>query len=597
MDPEITPSEIRHAEFRNTLRGLDRSEVEQFLTRLANVVEGLQEQNRRLVAAAAEIPDRDLEHEFETIGREVTDILQSAREAAESMRERAALDAARWRSEAMEEADKNRKDAAADSEALRRDAWTTGTAMLTQAAEEARKMREQADRDVLTIQGEAEREAHRLTSGARREAEDLVRSATMDAEKTTSDAAKRRDEIIDQANRQAAAAQERARALEQRRDELMDELENVRSTLSRLEGSLDEKREILELSSEESTSVRVVPSIPPSEDPDHWSPGETVRVIRGEDEEPAPVVDIDLPTQDPEDFAKSVEPVAQPRPAVEVIPASSEPDRVDESGATESRTADEERGRVAEDDTREGEPGDRHRDASAAEDDEKPVSEHPDVPSAAEDDDDVSALFDSLRGSGAEEPVDEGSLDMAGTEEPSQNPEGVTEEEDEEDTQDSRDWIEIRNTRLLPITNRALRGAKKSLTELQNIALDGLRTDDEWRPGADEIAETLQAELIAVWSESFAAGHMVAEEMTSTKIKRPPTPPSESVPDFAHALASALGSALEEAEGGQRARQAAVSRVFRVWRADEAERRIRELAIRSYQLGVERTVEADVTVG
>lgn len=570
MEPEITPGEIRRAEFKTTFRGLDRDEVEAFIAEIAGRLERLEAENDKLAAVSEEVVDRDLDQEFETIGREVTSILQAAREAADSMRERAALDAARWRSEAMEETKTNRSQAAADAEAMRRDAWTTGSELLAQAAREAKRMREEADRDVLTIQGEAEREAHRLTSGARREAEDLLRNATMDAEKATSDAAKRRDEIIDQANRQAAAAQERARALERRRDELMEELENVRSTLSRLEGSLEEKKETFELSSEESTTVKVVPTSKPSDDPEHWEPGETVRVVRPGDDEATPVVDIDLPSQEL-DESPVIEPPPKPRPSVEVLPPSHDEDVLEEVGQKAP----------------EGEVASQSVEEEAAEEDVEAPDEH----LADRDGDDVSALFSSLR-SGGDAAEGDSERDVEDTDESGGD---STEPDEHPDT--SRDWIEVRNSRLLPITNRALRGAKKSLTELQNIALDGLRTDDDWRPSSEVISETLQAELISVWAESFAAGHTVAEEMTGSKIKRPPTPTANSVSELARALAEAVETALDEADDGQRARQAAVSRVFRVWRTDEAERRIRELAIRSYQLGVERSVESGAPVG
>jgi DivIVA domain-containing protein len=567
MDSEITSGEIRGAEFRTTLRGFDRDEVMSYLTSIAERLERLEAENEKLASQSTEMADRDLEDEFEKIGREVSSILQSAREAADSMRERASVDAARWRSEAMEEAETSRREAAADAEALRRDAWTTGTELLTQTAAETKRMREQAERDVLTIQGEAEREAHRLTSGARREAEDLVRNARMDAEKITSDAAKRRDEIIDQANRQAAAAQERTRALEQRRDELMEELENVRSTLSRLEGSLEERRETLELSKEESTSVRVIPPTPQTQEPEHWEPGETVRVVRADDEDPEHIVDIDLPDQDIEP-RPAIEPIDVQQPAVEVI----------EPSATRRPPAEEKEAPLevedVEDILEEPKPG--------------PVDE----PEA----NDVDALFEALREGGHVPESPSGSE----TEEPRER-RGVEKEvkaPDDWPTEDTaRDWIEVRDTRLLPITNRALRGTKKALTELQNIALDGLRTEEDWRPDVDTIDEAVQAELKAVWAESFSAGHVVAEEMTGSKIKRPPTPSADTLPQFAEALAHSVSSALDDAEDGQRARQAAASRVFRVWRTDEAERRIRELAIHSYEMGVERSVEIDTPVG
>ena len=199
--------------------------------------------------------------------------------------------------------------------------------------------------------------------------------------------------------------------------------------------------------------------------------------------------------------------------------------------------------------------------------------------------DDVSALFASLRDSGAETdaPVEEQPDPVA--EKPIPSPAKST------------DWIDVRDERLLPITNRALRGTKKSLAELQNIALDSLRTDESWRPDEGRIGEVLQAEIIGVWAESYAAGHVVAEEMVGTKLKRPPTPSSDATKGFAAALATAITNALDQAGDGQRERQSAASRVYRVWRTDEAERRIRDLAIHAYELAIEQSADVGEPVG
>jgi DivIVA domain-containing protein len=551
MAPELTPTELRHARFRSAFRGLDPSEVESTLNAVAAKLEQLEAEKAELENKLTEIPGHDLDDEFETVGRDVAAILQSAREAAEAMRQRASLDSSRWRAEATEEADATLKAAAADAEALRRDAWVTGSELLEQTAKAAEKMRANAERDVLTVMGEAEREAHRLTSAARREADDLMRNATMDAEKVTADATKRRDEIIDGANRQAAAAQERTRALEQRRDELLEELENVRSTLTRLEGSLEERREALDLAAAEPSSVRVVH--PPAETKKQWELGETVRVVppdSGAKQDP----EVELADEMSEQVAKMREesPSQEPEPAVEPGEAETAetktPEVVDEPPATQGRAV---------------EP------------------EPPDV-EPAKDANDVDALFASLRGSDEEREA----VKTTAKED--------TVEEEKQDEVEAIDWIQVREERLLPITNRALRGVKKAMTEVQNVALDSLRTDDDWRPDNAAIAAAVHAELTAVWSESFAAGHAVAEGMGDSKLKRPATPPSDADVGFAADLAEAVSQALTKAGDGQRERQSAASRVFRVWRTDEAERRVRDIALKAYEIGLEesRKVEA-----
>lgn len=580
MAPEISPDEIRNAEFRTTLRGLDRSEVEAVLQAAAARLEQLEDEAEKLRARASESPSKDLEAEFEEVGQEVTSILQVAREAADSMRERASLDAARWRREATEEADKARREAAADAEAMRRDAWVTGTELLEQAQETAEGMRAGAERDVLTVMGEAEREAHRLTSSARREAEDLVRNANMEAEKVVADAATRRDEIIDGANRQAAAAQERTRALENRRDELLEELENVRSTLTRLEGSLEERREALDLSREPDPSVRVVH--PPAEAKQDWEVGETVRVVRPEDR-PTHDPDAEMADEMSDQVARIQDPGTEVDPRLRAkreLAAEPDPEPVprtpDVEIEKESGPAPEPRADV------DPEAGSASEETSPAEASSEAASE--DAP-----EDELEALFASLRGGGDTAAPSGREATVEPVETPEEGGDVPVQEQAGDSDEGGTDWIAVRDSRLLPITNRALRGVKKAITEVQNVALDSLRTDDEWVPEEKTIAEALHAELVAVWSESFAVGHSVAEEMEGEKLKRPKTPSSTVEDEFASDLVAAVVSALGDAGDGPRERQSAASRVFRVWRSDEAERRIRDIALRAYELGVEKS--------
>jgi DivIVA domain-containing protein len=568
MEPDLAPEEIRGAQFRTVLRGLDTAEVTRYLDRLAGVVEALVEQRDRLAARLGEHADRDLKSEFEDVGREVASVLESAREASESMRARASLDAAKWRAEAMSEVETLLREARNDAEALRGDAWATGTELLNQTQVLIRQLRQDAERDVLTVMGEAERDAHRLTSSARREAEEILRSASMDAEKTAAQATKRHDEMIEQAHRAAESAQERTRALEERREELLEELEHARSTLNRLEGTLEERREGLNLIAEPSSSVRIVTPTPrhePEAPPPRgtWQPGETVRIIQSGQRDmadPEPLADelaADLERIKHRDVEQ--EPVAEPTLAPEREP-DSEP--------------------IAEE-------------SAAPEPEVEPDRTPPEPPPTQKVSDDLGALFAALRG-GESEGEDEARREV-GTElqGPEPDPEPLSARGSptpDETAVEASGWMEERETRLLPITNRALRGVKKSVTEAQNIALDSLRTDEGWKPDGGSLAETLRADLIGLWAESYAAGHAVAEEMTGSRLKRPDTPHSDAADGFGRALASAIDGALDGAGEGLRDRQSAASRVFRGWRTDEAERRIRELAFRGYHLGVVASV-------
>ncbi len=563
MEPDLAPEEIQRAQFRTVLRGFDPGEVTQRIEVLAAEIEKLREQRDRLNARLGEYADRDLASEFDNVGREVASVLQAAREAAESMRQRASLDAAQWRAEAMAEAETVVKEARSDAEALRGDAWATGTELLNQTMAELRQLRQNAERDVLTVMGEAEREAHRLTSAARREAEEAFRVASMDSEKISSQATKRHDEIIEQAHRAAEAAQERTRALEERREELLEELEHARATLTRLETTLEERREGIEHLPEPTTSVRVIgtrrePEKPPLQT---WEPGETVRVIqRGQREGVGPEPLADEVADDVARIKQRTEPVPEPAPE----PA---PIEVEEQEAAAAEPVVE---TIAEDlAPSEATEADSHQLPSWA----RPRG------------DDVGALFASLRGSEPEVDAD-----------PEPAPEPALAEESADDPPSSAEttgWIEEREVRLLPISNRALRGVKKAVTEAQNLALDSLRTDESWGPDEKSLADTMRADLIGLWAESYAAGHAVAEEMTGERLKRPDTPHSDAADVFGVALAKAIDGALTEAGASLRERQSAASRVFRGWRTDEAERRIRELALLGYHSGITESVGTD----
>jgi DivIVA domain-containing protein len=548
MASDITPDDIRRAEFRAVRRGVDPDEVSSFLERIAADLDKLEKERERLATKLGEYADRDLESEFETLGREVAAVLQSAKEAADSMRERATMDAARWRSEAMTEVEALRKEARSDAEALRGDAWATGSELLNQSAAEARRVRGEAEQDVLSVMGEAEREAHRLTSTARREAEDVLRSAMMDSEKLASEAKKRHDDLIEQAYRQTESAQERTRALEERREELMVELETVRSTLSRLEGTLEERREDLELS-QESTSVRVVPA---RTEPDEktWELGETVRVIPPFEKPPS------------ESAGPSAE---RPRPpAREVMPEPSA-DLPDEPISEEASPP---------------HPEPAPREIRQRERVEEPEREPEPEPEPEVRPDDVGALFASLRGSPqATITVHTAAAHEVEKVEAEVSPRPVA-------TAPRSEFIEERDARLLPITNRALRGVKKAVTDAQNVALDSLRIDDTWHPESQVLAEMMQADLKALWAESYSAGHAAAEEMSGSKLKRKDTPPSNAADTFGEDLAGAVSHALIDAGDGQREKQSATSRVFRGWRTDEAERRVRQLALLGYHRGL-----------
>jgi DivIVA domain-containing protein len=530
---QLTPDQITGRSFRSAFRGLDPGEIKEFLAAIAQQMADLIAQRDRLAGRLGEFAERDLKSEFAAVGIEVTSVLEAARDAAEGMRDRATADAARWRSEAMAEAEAERRSAREDAERLRSDAWLTSEDLLKQAQNEARRLAETAERDSLSVLGEAEREAHRLTASARRESEDLTRVARMEAERVHAEALARHDEIVESARRQADASQERARALEQRRQELLAELETLRSSLSRMEGELDERRTRLGLSGpEEQPAEQILRVVTPGSDKPEWEPGETVRVVsrRKEKQAAAPASDLDEVVEDVKrirsnESAKAAEPEPEQEPPIDAV---SEPE---EDVAAESTTVDE-----------------------------------------------LGAIFSRLRG-------------VPPTDEPAPGPSDEVKEAPAppapKRVQSDADPFELQRRLVLPVSNRALRNLKRQLTEMQNQALEGIRVSEgAWRPTIDDASQYLRPELVVLLAESFSMGHSAAEELAGRTFARPHTPARDEASGMAGDLVEQITAVLGSEEDGGRERSSALSRVFRAWRTDEAERRVNDLASSAYHAGL-----------
>lgn len=610
MAEDLRPEEAAGRTFRSVFRGYDPQEVSAHLADLSRRIAGLTAERDRMASRLTEMGERDLRTEFQSVAREVGAVLEAAREAAESMRERAAADAARWRSEAVAEAEAELRRARADAESLRSDAWTTAEKMLEQTRIEAEVQADRARQEALRIQGEAEREAHRLTASSRRESEDLVRSSRMDAERIALEAKKEHDELIDRARRQAEAAQERARALEQRRDELMQEIESVRASLSAVESELEDRRERVGLSEDSSTVKVVRPAQYEEIGEGDWDLGETIRVIpahdsgsvdeppvssegrepfRGEFDEPSSTVRLVRSTPAP--------PAPEaPAPPPETIDEPPEPEPVEQRP-------------VHEPPAEQPEPAPARQPEETAEVPPVPEEEpappvEPVVRREPPRGNEIDALFASLRTPATETPIREETrteavVDADAVAVADADSVAGLDEPDSVGVPDAEDAIARRDELLLPITNRALRGIKRQLTDAQNEALEEIRLHGaEWAPSVDDIRSRLRPDLVVLMTESFGAGYVTAEDMLGETVSRPPAPHRDETEDLARDLVAALVYALEEgvaSEQGPRELGAGISRVFRAWRTDEAERRVRDLSMHAYHEGVQATVAGQGT--
>lgn len=589
---EFTPDVIAQRSFRTTLRGFDQHEVRQFLADLSRQIEELVAERDRLAATMQAADTTELKDEIETVSREIHSVLEAARSAAETMRERAAAEAARWRSEAIAEAEQTRREAQADAEHLRTDAWATSENLLTQAQREAARIRAEAEKESMRLVGEAEREAHRTLGNSRREAEETLRSARMEAEKLVLDARASHDEIIESANRKAEIAQERTRALEARRDELRKELDSVRAAIAAVESELDERREALGLTPTPEPA-------PPGDTGEHWVPGETVRVVRpGHPEkrssEPA-VVSEPRPRPEPTPELRVLTPEelrsrqSEPPPGAaesddsadpfdEYFSAGIEVEEVVESRESKEPEQFEPVDELDEIDERGKVPEPEIVDEPEVEPVEGPVAETRPTLDA------VEGLFARLRQPVETEPktrrqASETAVEEAGAR-PGPAPAGAP----------TVDPFEVRDEILLPIANRALRNLKRQLTEQQNEALESIRIDyGAWEPNSDAIATALRPDLVVLAAESFGAGHRAAELLAEQQLPRPSVPADANDGGFAEGLAADVTRVLGDARAhthGARQVASEISRVFRAWRTDEAERRVRHLSFVAFNQGL-----------
>ena len=579
----VSPDQVRSRSFRTTFRGFDQAEVAEFLDRIARTIENLDAERARLLVQSGEPEDGDLRSEFQKVAMEVGEVLEAARTAAEGMRERAAAEVAEWRRDAEEDARAKRAAAQSDAEALRGDAWSTSSAMLDQSEAAAKRIAAEAEREALAIVGHSERESHRSQAAARREADEQVRTAKMESERLLVDARAQHDEIIDAARKQADAAQERARALEVRRDELLAELETVRSTIHAMETEIEDRREPMPTPSSQPATVRLIPAensgtATEAEEDDRWSLADSVKII--------PAASKSIPSDEPVDAANLADEVRRLRDEAALAELAG---NVDDDGEEMPVDVDDS-GDVA---ASEPEVEADESAVTGAETIETEEVEAISEPVVVEETWALDSLFATLRS----EPEEDQEPPLAATEYPPEpegteavvddSPEGAV---DEVGSADGNDAISDRDHLLLPIANRVLRGVKRQLTEAQNLTLEDVRVNKRWNPESVDLAERIRGDLVVLVQESYAAGQATAGSVLGVETGRP-KPEKSDVPDhseeFSAGLRDALANVVESAgEQGPRALSASLSRVYRAWRTDEAERRLREYASTAFHRGI-----------
>ena len=337
---DVTAGEVRARTFRLTLRGFDQNEVTNYLGSVANYLEALQQQLHLAGLTEVESP-HDLAAEYQAVGEEVTRVLEEARAAADTMRARAAADAARWRSE-TEEA----------TEVARASAWETGTEMLEQVMAQCEALFREAEETALRLRAQAERDSARMLTDAQREREELTRAGREEGEKIVNSARKEADGLLMGARHQADVAQERTRALEERRAELMEELESAQKALLGLEDEagaiepVDEPASVAEATEvartlwpEDDGVVRIVAAQPrvPAETVDADALAAEVEALR---EQSAPDTE-SLPESSPEEQVVAAKPLPDSLPQEDAVAAEALAEAAEETAPKQVVEAEE----------------------------------------------------------------------------------------------------------------------------------------------------------------------------------------------------------------------------------------------------------------
>ena len=166
---------------------------------------------------------------YQDLGREIGYLLSAVAETAAQIREEAEKDAAQWREGAISDVQNRVSDAAATAEELRKAAWEVSTQMIAQLQEMEQDAYRSIEKHSQEVIAEAESDAHRIREEARRRADGIRSNANVEALELEERSRELCDRMIDSAEQQVAAIQERVLALERHRDQLLEEIGGIRS--------------------------------------------------------------------------------------------------------------------------------------------------------------------------------------------------------------------------------------------------------------------------------------------------------------------------------------------------------------------------------
>jgi hypothetical protein len=581
---QVLPERLDELSFSRSFFGYDPLEVRAFVSGMKDQVKRLEARHATLISGNGTLDDRDLAVVIDSAMGDISRLLEAARIAAKKIRERAEHDASDGLTVATDRARKLLASAESQAFALRKAAWETSTEVLESMKAEGVRMRAAAEHAALEIIGNGERKAHRKLAAARRDSENAIQMATVESERLLGLARANGQEIIRAADARAEETREQVSALEVRHRELLEEMEIFRSKLegpsAQLEGAQTSTVRVIHHGDDGAESnadldlLRTGGALP---EDGVALPEDTVMVARARP----------VGWADGTDSVRLVRiPTTKARLEVDALELADEVARLREEGAAAGTEESEQPGESAV-------PGHVrlvHTPAGASRttsaDREAAIAGIRGGVPGSRTTDELAALFLQLR-------MKEATTAKAPAE-------ATTAKAPAEASAKKLSPLQRYDRMLLPVTNRALRAVKRQLIDVQREQVEALKEDpEEWRPERSSLASYLVHVLSVMEREAFERGHTAAAEMTDTRpgVLRGEPPTNGSAP-FVSALFDDVAATVENARRAELSSQEVAnsfSRVYRAWRTDEAERRLRFLAGRAYHSGlVKGLVEAGV---
>lgn len=180
MNRETPVADVEEMAFSRTLLGYDPLEVRAFVKEANQRIARLSAQGARIPDESGRVPEPELSGAIASAVREIDEVLESARSAAERIRNTAEVDM----SDSVESAHRQAREIVAEAEdeafTLRQVAWQAATDMLEAVSSEVAELRAEAERDALRIIDDAERRAIRNLAAARRDSENVLQKARVE---------------------------------------------------------------------------------------------------------------------------------------------------------------------------------------------------------------------------------------------------------------------------------------------------------------------------------------------------------------------------------------------------------------------------------